>query len=333
MSRIQEVLEALSYHGLVKLHKPRGNWYTVHCPFHSDGNEKRPSCGVSLNSHTAGGTHYPEGIWHCFACGASYDLVNGVDIILKAHDIKMTGTEWLKKNVPGFDISDEPDFQPLIETDLAETISSKFAVNMLAKMNKQEKQYVSEEELAKYRFTIPYMYERKLTDDIIAKYDIGFDANFVPEGRKRPVPSVTFPVRDIEGRTLFFCRRSVEGKFYHYPEGVTKPVFGIDMIPKGTKSVVICESCINALTAVSYGYPAIALMGTGNPLQMRQLISLGASEYVLALDGDTAGRRAAKRIKSKLKSVALIWTMEMPDGKDVNDLSKEEFEEIYRKKE
>ena len=115
----------------------------------------------------------------------------------------------------------------------------------------------------------------------------------------------------LNGNTLFFCRRSVKGKIYNYPQGVTKPVFGIDMIPEGTTSLIICESCINCLTAVSYGYNAVALMGTGNAYQIQQLKELGVADFIICTDGDEAGRRAANKLKNQLSSIAMVWMIPM----------------------
>ena len=124
----------------------------------------------------------------------------------------------------------------------------------------------------------------------------------------------------------------MSGKFFNYPQDVEKPLYGIDQIPKDCKSIIICESCINALTCVVYGFNAVALLGTGTPYQINQLKSLGVQEYVLCLDGDDGGRRGAARLKRALKSSGIVWIIDMPDGKDVNDVTKNEFLELYQKR-
>ena len=195
-----------------------------------------------------------------------------------------------------------------------------------------QKKYVSEEELASYRFTVPYMYERKLTDPIIEKYDVGFDGKFIPPGRKKPLPCVTFPVRDETGGTLFFCRRSIEGKFFNYPEGVEKPVYGLYELPSNCAEVIICESVFNALTCEVYGKHAVALLGTGNTRQIDQLKRLGVRNYVICLDNDPAGRKGTEKLKKALSKSGFVWVMTVPEGKDVNDLTYQEFMECYNTK-
>lgn len=322
------VLNVMELHGLIRPVKQIGNWYQCYCPFHSNGQERRPSFGVLMHTEYKGGVSYSEGFGHCFTCGYKGNLTEMLSEILSSKGINQSGVEWLVANVPGYD--PDAEIEHLVPTDVVDTLSNKYAIQAINKLlNKPSYPYVTEEELATYRFTIPYMYERKLTDEIIEAYDVGYDANWIPPGRKHPVPCITFPVRDISGNTLFLCRRSVQGKLYNYPAGVTKPVYGIDMIEPGTKSVIVTESCINALTAVAYGYSAVALLGTGNSYQLQQLKELGVSEFVLCFDGDDAGRRATEKLKRNLRSVAFIWTVNMPDGKDLNDLDKETFDSLY----
>ena len=214
--------------------------------------------------------------------------------------------------------------------DTIEALTNKYALHYMGSLNnKKQQEFVSEEELAKYRYTVPYMYERKLTDAIIEKFDIGYQEDWVPPGRKRNVPCITFPVRDVQGRTLFFCRRSIEGKLFNYPEGIIKPVYGIYELPKDCKRVVVCESAFNALTSWVYGKPAVALLGTGNAYQINQLKRLGIHEFILGFDPDDAGRRATEKLRKALSNIAFVSQFEgIPEGKDINDLSKAEFDAL-----
>lgn len=326
-----QVVDKLAEYKLVRPNKIINNYYSVYCPFHSNGQERKPSCGVVIRDEYRNGQKYKAGSWHCFACGIYKDMQTAVTEILKSRSINISGIEWLKQNVPGFE--DEYVFESLIPDALLEDVNNKFALDYIKDKTEDSVTYVSESELASYRFTVPYMYERKLTDDIIAKYDVGVDMHWIPPGRKKEVPCITFPVRDEYGRTLFFCRRSISGKLFSLPSGVTKPVYGLDMIPKGTSSIIICESIFNALTAEVYGFHAVALMGTGNSYQLNQLKRLGCREFVICMDGDEAGRKATEKLKRQLSNIAIVWSIKMPDGKDLNDCTKEEFLQLYEEKE
>ena len=329
MVDVEIILEKLESFGFIRVHKQVGDYMQIYCPFHSDGNERKPSCGVLLNEQFKNGRRYPQGWTHCFTCGYAESLPDMISDLLKLKSISQTGIDWLIQNIPGFQADFEADYQQLIPDNLMNALTDNFAVQYLQSLTQPKVEYISEAELASYRFTIPYMYERRLTDEIIDKFDVGYDANWVAPGRKTPTPCVTFPVRDKDGHTLFFCRRSVQGKFFNYPTDVTKPVYGLYELPPNCKSVIICESCFNALTCWVYGRPAVALLGTGNSYQIQQLKELGVQEFILAFDPDDAGRRATNKLKKALKSVAIVWSfVGIPPGKDINDLTKEEFDAL-----
>lgn len=329
MVDVEVILEKLQSFGFIRIHKQVGNYMQIYCPFHSDGNERKPSCGVLLHEEYKNGRKYPQGWTHCFTCGYAETLPDMITDLLKLKSISQTGIDWLVQNIPGFVPDFESEFEALIPDTLMSTLNDKYAVKYLQSLTQPKPEYISETELASYRFTVPYMYERKLTDAIIEKFDVGYDANWVAPGRTKPTPCITFPVRDKDGHTLFFCRRSIQGKFFNYPTGVTKPVYGLYELPTGCKSVIICESCFNALTCWVYGRPAVALLGTGNSYQIQQLRELGVQEFILAFDPDEAGQRATAKLKRALKSVAIVWSfVGIPAGKDINNLSKEEFDAL-----
>lgn len=330
MTDIIEVLQVLEQNGLIRMNKQTGNYMQIYCPIHNDGNERKPSCGVLLKDEMRNGRKYPAGFFHCFSCGFAKTLPDAVSEILKNKSMSISGVDWLKDHIPGFEgVDSDFEYDRLVPPELMQAVIAKYMTDYISSMKKPKQEYVSEEELAKYRFTIPYMYERKLTDELIEKFDIGFDANWIPEGKKKPVPCITFPVRDRTGRTLFLCRRSVQGKMFNYPKGVTKPVYGLYELPKDIKTVVICESCFNALTSWRYGKPAVALLGTGNPYQIQQLKELGVRAFIIALDPDDAGQRGTEKLKRALRQIAFVFEMKgIPAGKDINDLSEEEFNNL-----
>lgn len=327
---IIDILHMLGDNGLIRLGKVTGDWHTIHCPFHKDGQERKPSCGVLLRDQYRNRQRWQAGTFHCFTCGTVKTFREGVLYILQTYckdlDFRAKITELL-------DADDLVTEDLLVPKNVMEAVTNSFAIDLIQSMTQAPQVFISEEELASYRYTVPYMYERRLTDAIIEEYDVGVDMNWVPPGRKKPVPCLTFPVRDLQGRTLFIYRRSIEGKFFNAPEGVTKPVYGLDRVPPNCTSLLICESIINALTARAMGYDAVALLGTGNTYQIQQLKESGVSEFVICMDGDEAGRRATNKLKRALSQNAIIWTINMIDGEDVNSISAEQFHQLYSERE
>ena len=105
------------------------------------------------------------------------------------------------------------------------------------------------------------------------------------------------------------------------PENVEKPVYLLNFIVgRNLPYVVICESQINSLYAWSLGIPAVALFGTGTELQYELLKKSGVRNFVLAFDGDNAGKNATNRFKENFKNDCIITVLDIPKGEDLNDL-------------
>lgn len=323
---VTEILEYLQAVGLVRLNKPIGDWYSIYCPFHNNGNEYHSSAGVLLHDQYRNGQLYPEGFWHCFACGAAYTMHDAIKELLNSHNVDLE----VRSHIESLIGSDSTEYSDkLISPNIISILESRFALNDIRSRLHKTTTIVSEEELVQYRYTVPYMYERKLTDDIINRYDIGVDLHYIPKYTNREIPCITFPVRNTNGDTIYILRRAISLKRFYIPEDIEKSVYGIYELPRNCKSVVVTESCFNALTSVRYGRPAVALLGTGTPYQINQLKRLGVREFILGLDPDNAGRRATVRLKNALKDCAVCWQFEgIPEGKDINDLSEYEFNSL-----
>lgn len=282
------------------------------CPIHSDGQEKKPSCGISTTMIK----DIPIGTVHCFTCGYTATLEEMISHCFNRDDMGNYGREWLIKNFLTVAIEN----RKKLTLDLGRG----------SKVSKPD--YIKEEELDTYRYYHPYMYKRKLTDEIIEKFDVGYDDHFELKDKdgkvKQVLKCLTFPVRDKKGNTLFIARRSVDIKFFHYPEGVSKPIYGIYELDGDEDEIIICESILNALTCWVYGKPAIALNGLGTDYQYEQLKRLPVRKFIIALDPDEAGQRATDKLVRVLKGKKLITRYEIPKGKDINDLGKKEFENL-----
>lgn len=275
----------------------------VTCPYHKGGQERRPSAGIRKR----------DGQFHCLACGETHTLQEMISHCFGHTDdmIGAFGWNWLLKNFLTVDVETRKD----VELDFSRTYMGRWnTVN-----------YVSDEELDSYRYTHPYMYKRKLTDEVIEMFDVGYD---------RKTKCITFPVRDESGNTLFIARRSVVTKFFNYPQGVEKPVYGLFEVNEWKRlgndisEVIICESMIDALTCWAYGKPAVALNGLGDDKQFQQLNQMQCRKFILATDSDEAGMKARRRIRKNIRN-KLVTEYILPAGrKDMNELSKEEFDAL-----
>ena len=294
----------------------------VTCPFHKNGQESKPSCGITTDDIKQGDKIIPSGTVHCFTCGTTCSLEEMISRVFGKEDFGVFGAEWLRKN--------------FISAMYEQNNRKEIKLPLLRSKNTETKniEYVSEEELDKYRYVHPYMYQRKLNDDIIETFDVGYDSDFILKsnsGKESHLRCVTFPVRDISGKTLFVARRSVDIKFFHYPSGVNKPVYGLYELSKISPyptEVIICESIFNCLTCWVYGKYAVALNGTGTESQIKQLLQMPTRKFILGLDPDDAGNRGRSKLRKALSGSKIITEYNIPVGKDINDLTKEEFDNL-----
>lgn len=302
--------------------KSSGDNLMVQCPYHSGGKEKRPSAGFRKS----------DGIFHCFACGETHTLPEVISYCLGYDDKGLHGWSWLLKNFISIEKEERQDVRLDLErdtnngiNDIDVTHSRRIITGDHSRcINYQgnSTNYVSEQELDSYRYIHPYMYKRKLTDDIIEKFDIGYDA---------ATESITFNCKDRIGNTIFVARRSIIGKRFNYPKDVEKQVYGIYelyQLPKFPDEVYICESMIDCLTLWSIGKYACALNGTGTQLQYKQLREMPCRAFILATDNDEAGRKARKRLRKELYN-KLIYEVILPENrKDINECTIEELNNL-----
>lgn len=292
--REQCILSGLDYFQVIK---PSGKDIMVTCPFHKEGKERKPSFGISTQN----------GVSHCLACGWSGTLSKLVSNIFGYDDHGQYGDRWLLHNFNSITLVHRPE----IKIGLRNTSVSK------------ERKGFTEEELDKYRYYHPYMYKRGLTDEIIREFDIGYDSSS---------DCITFPVYNLDRSPCFIARRSVRGKYFHYPSGVQKPVYCAERFVDGKYSyAVVVESFFNCLTLFKYGIPSVALLGTGDSYQFSILKQLPVRKYILALDPDAAGNRGRDKLRKALSNCKIITEYIIPPGKDINDLDSRvlELQEVF----
>ena len=274
------------------------------CPFHKNGQERKPSFGVNGEIDRC----------HCFSCSWSGTIEEMISELYGYQDEGKFGKRWLVKRFNTVEIETRQNIMDGFNA--RNNRLNDRNINRLDNLNNNpvDNTYISDEELDKYRYIHPYLYERGLTDEIIERFDIGYD---------RERKEITFPVRDIEGRCVFVAGRSTERKFFRLPKGMDKPIYCSHLFRYGTYTrAYITESFLNCLTCWKYDKPAMALIGTGNRKQYEILNKLPVREYILAFDPDEAGRKATERFRKNVHG-KIIKELVYPDNRDINDLQEE----------
>lgn len=285
--------------------RPNGENLQSNCPFHKGGQERKPSFGINGEKDKC----------HCFACGWSGSIEEMISEIFGYMDDGKFGKRWLIKRFNTVEIETRPNIMEGFNGRPSDIYNHNRHNNICdSEYNRDCNRYVGELELDRYRYIHPYMYERGLTDEIIERFDIGYD---------RERKEITFPVRDIKGRCIFIAGRSVERKFFRLPKGLDKPIYCSDKFRAGTyRTAYITESFLNCLTCWKYDKPAMAMIGTGNQKQYEILNKLPVREYILAFDPDEAGRKATERFRKNVHG-KIIKELVYTDNRDINDLQEE----------
>lgn len=274
-----------------KGYKAINGYYSVQCPYHKFGQERHPSAQFRES----------DGLFYCFNCKETHSMP---DVI--SHCLQINGRSWLLENFDGSSIEER-----------------KVTFNLPKKETKKI-EYIDKEILKQFRYTHPYMFERKLDLETIRKFDIGYDSVH---------NCITFPNKDPYGNILFIATRNIDNKFFHYPNGVDKPIYGLYEIyremKKGTviNEVYVCESMLDALVIWRYGKFAVALNGTGSKYQYDLIAKSDLRFLILATDNDAAGRLARERFKKNVtnKIIKEIDYASYGTCKDINDMDESQF--------
>ncbi len=266
----------------------------ITCPFHNDGREKTASCFVRKD----------DALFHCFGCGEKGGIGK---LIASCMNISYKDAEAWLINKYGSDISSEViSLEPIRLNEI-----------------ELDNDLIDESILSTLESYHPYMKQRKISDEIIKKYELKYD----PKDQ-----SIVFPVRNELGQLVGLTRRNVNYKRFELWKFRNKPVYLLyDILRNNIRHVVVCEGQIDALVSWSYGVPAIALFGAGTTdYQLNLLRKSGIISYVLMYDNDEAGRRGAERFKKYMKG-AFITDIIMPKGIDVAACEKSQFYDILIK--
>lgn len=267
----------------------------VSCPYHKDGQERKPSCGIKIETDEKG----VAGQVHCFTCQYTTNIVSMLQDIL--------GNKYDEDEIESkFGLSAGLAKESLIKEEKAGPVF-KIPNNIIIK----------EQQLRTYRFYHPYLKYRNISEETAKKFDIGYD-----EYNKH----ITFPIRDIYNRCIGIGRRSIYEKQYLYPDGMIKPLYGVYELSKYIRHLWVVEGPFNLWSLYQYGKTGVALLGTGTNHQYMELLKINCLDYVLALDGDNAGHNGIKKLGNFLQDKhKKVYVACVPNAQDINDMTIEQF--------
>lgn len=283
--------------GKLRFIEQKGDQIKVTCPSHKSGLEKHSSCVIY-------GVNSDRPNWYCFACEEHGDFVSFIAACMDSS--YQYAKDWLLENYGNTILVSKR--LKLEDIDLTK--------------NETQEHFLDESFLNGLQSYHPYMTQRGLTEETIKKFELKYD----------PLDqTIVFPIRDQKGNLVSFTKRSVNTKKFYIPKEFKKENIYLlyYILNEGIQDIGICEGQFSALTAWQYGVPSVALIGAGTTdAQMKVLNSIPVKRFRLFYDGDMAGRKGAERFKRLVRKDVFVDDIIMPEGKDVNDLTKEEFERL-----
>ena len=301
---IEEILTLLKLsltNGKLKDIENKGDDILVTCPHHDGGHEKTPACNIYIGNDTK----LPYGYFNCFVCGEKGSFLKFVAECFDAPE--SYAKAWLLKNFGG------------------ELIAKNLFMGELIVLNRNKgiKKHLDESILDQYQTWNPYLAKRKLSREICELFKVRYD----PKYRQ-----VIFPAYDMNGNLVMLAKRSIDVKSFYLDKDVEKPVYCLDYVMKNNiKTVLITEGPFDCLTGWEYGFPTIATFGKISDYQIEQINKSCINIIYAAFDNDAAGRSFLETLKRKLtKRIIIIETKFPAWRKDLNDLTKEELQEIIK---
>lgn len=329
-------------------------------PFHClnpDHNDNKPSMSYDKKRQKV---H----CFSCNADYDTFDLI-GIDYNLTGNDVFKKGFEFFGLNVDPYHTTAAEDFrqpaqqktsnQAYTTAPTPKKNSSSGALDWDTEIGKAEPAKVYDftdkiEEAHKLLLQTPaalgYFRSRGITPETIKAFKLGL----APEGynallqdypelqtksRKAGLYNYLYPIFDKAGRCRYFLTEisdraqvdSYNGK-YRKINGIPAQFFNSQYLERegAPETVYICEGVFDALSIEQLGGKAIALTGTaGNKL--KEIIGHNKPDtvYIIALDSDEAGQKAAHDLQEKLQELgALCFIGQLEGRKDANDLLRQD---------
>jgi DNA primase len=299
--------------------RPAGRRLAGACPFHADD---RPSLVVYPHNES----------YFCFGCGAGGDVI---DFVARLHGVGFREAAAML-SVPS--------------TQHKDSRSQSRTLVSIASRNEDELLTESEgavvesaaafyhDALWRSREALTYLADRGIDRDTARRCRLGFGRGGPAELLRRHGLSLAaahrvgllagetetmldrIVVPDLrDGRATWLTGRALrQGTPRYLNLRLPKPLLGLGLAR--SDEVVVTEGPFDWLTAVQWGLPAVALLGTHVSRSAAQTLTRFRRVY-LALDADDAGRRAASQIAADLRGRGAI--VDLPPGiHDLNDLGR-----------
>ena len=172
----------------------------------------------------------------------------------------------------------------------------------------------------------PYLAGRGI-DPETAEY---FGVGFFP-GKGSMSGRVVIPIDNERGELVAYAGRAIDNSEpkYRLPAGFKKSQVLYNLArtleDDSTGEVVVVEGFFDCIKVVQAERVCVALMGCSMSAEQEAQLASHFRRAVIMLDGDEAGRKAVVEIAGRLARKVWVRVVEVPDGKQPDQLSTEEL--------
>ena len=303
------------------------------CPFH---NEKSPSFSVSPDKQ----------IFHCFGCGEGGNVIS---FIMKIEGVNFKEAVQILAQRANINLPTLENSGDFAKEELKTKVDK---VNEFAAQYYHENLYKPGAKIAQ-----EYVKKRKLTNDTLKAFRIGFSGQFdelyrhlkaqgfeekeilesglvnknengkyIDRYRNR----LMFPICDSRGKVIAFGGRVLDDskpKYINSPENVVyskgRNLFGLNVAKKhgNLKRILIVEGYMDVISLHQRGITnVVAPLGTALTQQQGWLLRKNAEQIILGFDSDGAGQTAITRSIEILQNMGCdLRVLQMEGAKDPDE--------------
>ena len=292
-----DIVDVISQY--VHLKRSGRNFFGL-CPFH---NEKSPSFSVSPDKQ----------IFHCFGCGVGGNVFTFLTKIEGINFVEAVQTLAERANIQ------LPTFENNVDKEKEELKAKVYKVNEFTAEYYHENLYKPTAKIAQ-----EYVKQRKLTNDTLKSFRIGFSGKFnelyqvnknengtyIDRYRNR----LMFPICDGRGRVIAFGGRVLDDskpKYINSPENIVfskgRNLFGLNVAKKSEeikKKLLIVEGYMDVISLHQRGIKnVVAPLGTALTQQQGWLLRRTSEQIILSFDSDEAG------LNAKIRAIDILQNM------------------------
>jgi DNA primase len=177
-----------------------------------------------------------------------------------------------------------------------------------------------------------YLAQRGIGKETLETFGVGFFP-----GKGLMAGRIVIPIHNGVGELVAYAGRAIDDSEpkYKFPPGFHKSLelYNLHRAVKTEDSgrVIVVEGFFDALNLHQAGYRGVvALMGCELSAAQERLLTESFYEIVLMLDGDEPGRAGAGQIAARLARSAWVRVVDVPAGKQPDQLSAHEIQMLLQ---